>query len=347
MSKVLTGRIIVRDQLASLSDRLRAFSFKSLLLTLKQSRALSIAARHVRLFFKVSFASLCFFAKSILLIVKYVFRHPVQVSLNGIFLFSLMVMAVTGSEINERVILSQISEDTVKKLIEASQFNRGFSNEELKRGGVRELTSAGAPAWVQREGIRAILYQARKAGLSIEDQAVLLAIANIESGFNPFAQANISTACGLFQFIQSTGEMMALKSAECMDPWKNAEAGVNHYIANFEARVRRSVENLVGTERAFRSFELSYYLHHDGPASSNPSNEVKAIVIDGSQFLFSAYHALQKEAEFEKSAPSFSHLFTKKMWTFISGMTEYFAPRSIPLIAWILEDESRETAQSA
>ena len=34
-----------------------------------------------------------------------------------------------------------------------------------------------------------------------------------------------------------------------------------------------------GAELVLRLFELSYYLHHDGPHSSNPSNELKAKVL--------------------------------------------------------------------
>ncbi len=334
----------VRDFFGSLRVRSKDIGFSRVGEKIKSAKVVRLLSAAICKCFTVVAITFKFALKFISWITAYTFRHPFQMAVNVILTASLVIMAITGSEINEKVILSQISEDTVLQMIEASKYNRGFNNEELKRDGARELTAVGAPAWVQREGIRAILYHARKASLPIEDQAVLLAIANIESGFNPLAQANITTACGLFQFVQATGEMVSLKTAECMDPWKNAAAGVNHFIANYNQRVRPYVENLTGPERAFRTFELSYYLHHDGPASSNPSNEVKAIVLDGTQFLFVAYHTLLKEQESEKSAPTFSGLFTARMWSLIVGLKERFSPTSVPLIAWITDSGEKKEA---
>lgn len=277
--------------------------------------------------------------KAISATIIHVIRHPFLTIFHSLLIVTLATMAVTGSEINEQIILSEISDNTIREIMNSSQFNRSFSNEELKRDGTRELTNVGAPAWVQREGIKAILFHARKASLPIEDQAVLLAIANIESGFNAFARANTTTACGLFQFIQATGEAFSLSSAECMDPWKNAEAGINHYLANYNKRVGQQVHDLSGAELVFRTFELSYYLHHDGPASTSQSTEVKAIILDGTQFLFSAYRALKKESEIEQNAPSFFHIFTNRIWEIITGLTDSLPTRSFPLLAWF-SDES-------
>ncbi len=270
---------------------------------------------------------------SIRTIYRYLYRHPIHAMLNALFAAVLVVLISTGAELHKQMILSKISSEIVDRIIAASRFTRAFDAEEINRGGVRELLRAGAPNCTQRESVRAILYQARKAGLSLEDQAVLLAIADVESGFNPMARASTTSACGLFQFVRKTGELFSLSTAECMDPWLNAESGVKHYIHNYERRVRGSVENLNGAEKVFRTFELSYYLHHDGSAyTAQPSSEVKATILNGTQFLFKAYHALEDEAESQQQVPAFSETLSAKVWKGLDELGVFFDGLNIPLV---------------
>lgn len=259
----------------------------------------------------------------------YLRRHPIHAIFNVLILIGVTALVITGAELHQQLILSKISNDTISNIIAGSDFTRQYDIDGARRNGVREFVATGAPKWTQSEGVKAILFEARKAELPIEDQAVLLAIANIESGFNPAAQAGITTACGLFQFVEKTGEMFNLKPNDCMDPWLNARAGVRHYIANYENRVRAKVNHLHGVERVFRTFELSYYLHHDGPASSNPSNELKAIVLNGTQFLFKAYHALQEESESHKHAPGFGQTFFENTVKTLNTIKESFSTAAI------------------
>lgn len=264
---------------------------------------------------------------------RYLYRHPIHAFLNVLFIAVLAVLISTGSELHKQMILSKISSEIVDKIIAGSRFTRSFDAEEINRGGVRELLRAGAPTWTQRESVRAILYQARKAGLPLEDQAVLLAIADVESGFNPMARASTTTACGLFQFVRKTGEIFSLSTGECMDPWLNAESGVKHYIYNYENRVRSAVQNLNGAEKVFRTFELSYYLHHDGSAyTGQPSSEVKATILNGTQFLFKAYHALQDEAESQQHVPAFSETLSAKVWKGFDEIGSWFDGLNIPVV---------------
>lgn len=262
--------------------------------------------------------------------VMYLLRHPVHAVLNLVFIGIIIAMVMTGSELHQQMILSQISEQTVDKIAAGSRFSRDFSNDDLASDGVRELLRVGGPRWMQRESVRAVLFHARKAGLSVEDQAVLLAIVDIESGFNPMARAATTTACGLFQFVRKTGEMFQLSSAECMDPWLNAKAGVDHYIYNFERRVASKVQELQSAERAFRTFELSYYLHHDGPDSSNPSNDVKATILSGTQFLFKAYHILLDEAASQHEVPSFADRFVANLSRLSHEVLSYLPIDQVP-----------------
>jgi len=237
---------------------------------------------------------------------RYFVRHPFHVLLNLAMIVALALGVVTGSEIHSKMIRGQISDRTVDAIIEGSRFTREYDAEEINRNGARDFLRVGAPRWTQREAVRAILFHARKAGLNIEDQSVLLAVADIESGFNPLARAPTTTACGIFQFVKRTGEMFGLSQSECMDPWQNAEAGVAHCVYNYEPRIARQLQDVKGTERLFRAFELSYYLHHDGPESNNPSNEVKATILNGTHFMFRAYHSLVEESESQQRAPTFT-----------------------------------------
>lgn len=263
-------------------------------------------------------------------VLRYLRYHPIHACLNIVFLAIIALVVFTGSEIHKQLILAKISEQTVDEIIKGSRFTRSYDSEEIAKNGVREFLQVGAPEWAQREGVRAILFQARKAGLGVEDQASLLAIADIESGFNPMARAPTTSACGLFQFVKRTGESFDLSASDCMNPWLNARSEIDHYTKNFERRVKSHVADLEGSERVFRTFELSYYLHHDGPESSNPSNDVKATVLSGTQFLFKAYHALLQEAESEKHAPSFVESFSANFLRAMDRIASFFHDSGSP-----------------
>jgi putative chitinase len=55
-----------------------------------------------------------------------------------------------------------------------------------------------APADVKEAVVNMIINEGRKAGLSDRDIAILLAIAYIDSGFNPDAAARTTTASGVW-----------------------------------------------------------------------------------------------------------------------------------------------------
>ena len=256
--------------------------------------------------------------------VRYLRFHPVHAALIVVLLSILALVAVTGSDLHKQLLLSRISDQTIDRIMAASQYTRNLSAGAANRDGSREFFRVGAPEWIQREGIRAVLFHARKAGLAIEDQAVLLATVEVESGFNPMARAPTTSACGLFQFVQKTGEIFGLSPDDCMDPWQNARAGIAHYVKNFEQRVQKQVDTLVGAERAFKTYELSYYLHHDGPLSSNPSNDVKAVVLNGTQFLFKVRQILEDEEASEVAAPSFAQKFHENLLLVLDRVTSFF-----------------------
>ena len=73
--------------------------------------------------------------------------------------------------------------------------------------------------------VRAIADALAKARLPIDLSAMILAIARVESGFNPFSEHPVSTACGLFQFVEGTWEAYQPTRDTCFDPYVNAWAG--------------------------------------------------------------------------------------------------------------------------
>ena len=253
----------------------------------------------------------------------YLRYHPFHFLLTALLLFLLSLMVITSSGIHAKMIMGEISDETVEELIQASRYTRSHSLVRMKKLGAEELIQVGGPTWAQREGVRAVLFQARRAGLSIEDQAVLLATVEVESGFNPMAKAPTTTACGLFQFVKATGQAYNLAQADCMDPSANAKAGIAHYLDNYNRTVANQVSHLEGPEKVFKTYELSYYLHHDGPNSSNPNNDVKAVVLNGTEFLFRAYEILKREELSRRQAPSFLDRFTEHLFEVLHRMTEY------------------------
>lgn len=255
----------------------------------------------------------------------YLRNHPFHAMLTLVLIGCLSLVVVTGTELHDRVILGEISEHTVNKIIRASKYTRDFRPPELSQRGPEEFLRVGAPEWAQREAIRAVLFNARRSGLSIEDQAALLAVVEVESGFNPVAKAPTTSACGLFQFVKATGITFGLKPENCMNPWLNAEAGIRHYLDHYERIVRSQINGLSGPERVFKTFELSYYIHHDGPGVVSSSNEVKATILSGTQFLFRVYDLLKDEQKSKEQAPTFSQLFAKNLWQFTNAISRRFA----------------------
>ena len=99
--------------------------------------------------------------------------------------------------------------------------------------------------------------------LSAEDQAILLGIARLESGFNPDAAALETTASGVFQLVKNTAKSLGLSQDKVFDAKENILAGVELFEEN-RALVNRRFPKLSGNERAV----MLYAFHHDGPSLS-------------------------------------------------------------------------------
>lgn len=108
---------------------------------------------------------------------------------------------------------------------------------------------------VQSRAIDALIAASERAGLSVRQTAHVLAIARVESGFNPDAAAGTSSATGLGQFIDKTGAAYGISDANRGDVNKQAEALVAHFRDNLELATRRG-----------QGEEYLYKYHHDGPS---------------------------------------------------------------------------------
>lgn len=86
-----------------------------------------------------------------------------------------------------------------------------------------------APPEAQEKVIQIILEECRAANLSIRDTAYYLAIAKRESGFNPDAANPGSTASGIAQVIEKTGNALGIGDSNRFDARTSIKAGVKYY----------------------------------------------------------------------------------------------------------------------
>ncbi|MCE4550680.1 peptidoglycan-binding protein [Xanthomonas hortorum] len=107
----------------------------------------------------------------------------------------------------------------------------------------------------QSRVIDSLINASQDAGLSSRETAYVLAIARVESGFNPDAAAGTTSASGLGQFIDRTGAHYGVTTANRFDVQTQSQALVQHFIDNRDlARSRGQDEDYI------------YKYHHDGPS---------------------------------------------------------------------------------
>jgi len=107
---------------------------------------------------------------------------------------------------------------------------------------------------VQSRSVDALIQASQRGGLSQRQTAYVLAMARVESGFNPDAAAGTTTAFGLGQFIDATGKGYGITSSNRGDITKQAEA----LVATYKDDAALAKKNGQGDE-------YIYKYHHDGP----------------------------------------------------------------------------------
>lgn len=134
-----------------------------------------------------------------------------------------------------------------------SHYLEPVEQSEGRLAGHSRVWGDASPA-VQSRSIDALVEAARDVGLGARDTAHVLAIARIESGFNPDAAAGTTSASGLGQFVDDTGRHYGLGNANRFDVNAQAGALVAHFIDNRNLAQRRG-----------QDASWIYKYHHDGP----------------------------------------------------------------------------------
>lgn len=134
-----------------------------------------------------------------------------------------------------------------------SHYLESIDTSEGRLAGNSRIWGDASPE-VQSRVIDILIDASQDAGLSVRETAHVLAIARIESGFNPDAAAGTTSASGLGQFIDDTGRAFGLDARNRFDAGAQATALVAHFIENRDLASRR------GQGEAY-----IYKYHHDGP----------------------------------------------------------------------------------
>jgi len=151
--------------------------------------------------------------------------------------------------------------------------------------------SPGSPAWgdatkeMQANAIDALIDASKKHGLDTSDTAHVLAIARHESGFNPYAAAGTTSATGLGQFLDKTGNEYMLGGMNRWNINMQSDALVSLFLKNKDKAVKLHLPE-----------PYIYKYHHDGINSKQ--NEGKGLSISYEKVmpqLGNIYNVIQKK----------------------------------------------------
>lgn len=106
---------------------------------------------------------------------------------------------------------------------------------------------------VQERAMKSIVSEGIRQGMDERQIAMTLAIARHESGFNPDAAAGTTTAHGLGQFVNKTGNAYGLDDTNRWIMEEQARALVTHTLDNYKLAKNRN-----------QGEEYVYKYHHDG-----------------------------------------------------------------------------------
>jgi hypothetical protein len=133
------------------------------------------------------------------------------------------------------------------------------------------LRWGGAPLEHQVSAMRAVVDALSAARPPIGLAAAIMAIARIESGWNPYSRNPTSTACGLFQFVRATWARYDDSQQRCFDPNANARAGVKHLMSLYTSRIAPRIALITPltteTERRAWTYRMLFALHYHGEAA--------------------------------------------------------------------------------
>lgn len=182
-----------------------------------------------------------------------------------IVVVALLAAASTGSATTtgEPRFPSTVSDQTLREFLRVGAVEAG-----VPRDADTWLRWGGAPLEHQASAMRAVVDALSEARPPIGVAAAILAIARVESGWNPYSRNPTSTACGLFQFVRATWAMYDESQERCFDAEVNATAGVKHLMSLYRRRIAPRVELItpLTTEAGRRAwtYRMLFALHYHG-----------------------------------------------------------------------------------
>lgn len=160
------------------------------------------------------------------------------------------------------------------------------------------LRWGGAPVEHQASAMRAVVEALSAARPPIGVAAAILAIARVESGWNPYSRNPTSSACGLFQFIRATWASYEPSQDRCFDARANAAAGVKHLVGLYRAHVASLQPTDEVVDRVGWTYRMLYAFHYHGEsapeANDGGSPEVQAVADAGLPTLHGFFAILQR-----------------------------------------------------
>lgn len=162
---------------------------------------------------------------------------------------------------------SSLISKPVKGYPQRSVVSHSYYNTPIEKDG-REFRGnsrrgGDASADVQKKVIQILIETARQNGLNDRETALVLSIAKHESGFNPDAAAGTTSAHGIGQFVNKTGQAYGLTDSNRWDIGAQALALVKHFKDN-----QKIVQKRGQTE------DYIYKYHHDGPIGNYEGLEI-------------------------------------------------------------------------
>ena len=156
---------------------------------------------------------------------------------------------------------------------------------------------------LQESSIRAVISALIGSRPPLSVSAAILAIARVESGWNPESRNPSSSACGLFQFVRATWESYGTPHHDCVDPALNACVGVEHLTSLYRTTVYPQIAPLrllaSEGERAEWTYRLLYAYHYHGegsPVAPVGGTDVSQSAADAGLQQFKSIFAILKKA---------------------------------------------------
>jgi hypothetical protein len=199
-----------------------------------------------------------------------------------------------------------VSDQTLQELVRV-----GHVEASVPRETDGWLRWGGAPLEHQTSAMRAVVDALSVARPPIGLAAAILAIARVESGWNPYSRNPTSTACGLFQFVKATWATYDDSQQRCFDPRANATAGVKHLTALYKERVAPRIELITPVtseaERLRWMYRMLFALHYHGeaaPAASEGGSLMVRSAADPATSHFEGFFTILKKST---AAPAVTH----------------------------------------